>query len=170
MFYTIYKVTNNTNGKIYIGKHQTKNPNDSYYGSGKAIKDSIRKHGKHNFTKEVLFVFDNEDQMNAKERELITEDFVCRSDTYNMGIGGEGGPHFKGHKHTAETKAKVSASNKSRDYKPLSSDKLDRLVERNKDPERRQKVSAGLKGKPKSPEHREKIRLAILKKNGAVTQ
>ena len=37
MFYTIYKITNKINGKIYIGKHQTKDPYDLYYGSGKAI-------------------------------------------------------------------------------------------------------------------------------------
>jgi hypothetical protein len=30
MFYTIYKITNNVNGKVYIGKHQTKDINDGY--------------------------------------------------------------------------------------------------------------------------------------------
>jgi len=107
MLYTIYKITNKINGKIYIGKHQTTNPNDSYYGSGKAIVDAIQKHGKDNFTKEVLFIFDNEEQMNLKERELITEDFVGRTDTYNLGVGGEGGPHFKNRHHSEITKNKV---------------------------------------------------------------
>lgn len=99
MLYTIYKVTNKLNGKIYIGKHQTPNPNDGYYGSGKLIQASIKKHGKQNFEKEVLYIFETEAEMNAKEKELITEEFVSRSDTYNVGIGGEGGPHFKGKKH-----------------------------------------------------------------------
>jgi hypothetical protein len=107
MLYTIYQVTNLLNGKIYIGKHQTTNPNDSYYGSGAAIKKSIAKHGKDNFKKEVLFVFKTEEEMNAKETELITEEFVARSDTYNMGVGGEGGAHFKGKSHSVETIARI---------------------------------------------------------------
>lgn len=103
MLYTIYKVTNKINGKIYIGKHQTENPNDGYFGSGKFIKSAIRKYGKENFTKEVLFIFETELEMNQKEKELITEEFISRKDTYNAGVGGEGGPHFKGKSHSQET-------------------------------------------------------------------
>ena len=110
MFYTIYKVTNITNGKIYIGKHQTMNPDDSYDRSGVALKNSIAKHGKENFKKEVLFIFETEDEMNTKEKELITEEFVARCDTYNMGVGGEGGAHFKGKKHSAETIERIKQS------------------------------------------------------------
>jgi len=108
MYYTIYKTTNTLNGKFYIGKHQTTNPNDSYYGSGKKLELAIKKYGKENFIKEILFMFDNEYEMNLKEKELITEEFVNRKDTYNVGIGGEGGPHFKGKKHTDEAKAKFN--------------------------------------------------------------
>lgn len=110
MLYTIYKVTNMVNDKIYIGKHQTLNPNDNYYGSGVALKNSMRVHGKENFKKEVLFVFESEQEMNLKEKELITEEFVARTDTYNMGVGGEGGAHFKGKKHSAETIARIKES------------------------------------------------------------
>ena len=110
MLYTIYKITNILNDKIYIGKHQTMNPDDGYYGSGVALKNSIKIHGKENFKKEVLFVFDSEEEMNLKEKELITEEFVARSDTYNMGVGGEGGAHFKGKKHSAETIARITES------------------------------------------------------------
>ncbi len=103
MFYTIYKITNTVNGKIYIGKHQTKNTDDSYFGSGIALKKAICKHGRENFKKEVLFVFKTENEMNEKEKEIITEEFVARKDTYNIGIGGEGGAHFKGKKHSKDT-------------------------------------------------------------------
>jgi hypothetical protein len=119
MFYTIYKTTNLINNKFYIGKHQTANPNDSYYGSGKAIKEAILKYGKENFQKEILFIFQTEEEMNAKERELITEEFVNCKDTYNMGVGGEGGSHFKGKKHSIEVRKKISESNISRDYSSL---------------------------------------------------
>ena len=91
MFYTIYKITNTINGKIYIGKHQTKDVNDAYMGSGKYLRRAIEKHGFENFSKEILFVFDTEDAMNAKEAELVTEEFCLREDTYNLCPGGHGG-------------------------------------------------------------------------------
>ena len=112
MYYTIYKTTNTVNGKFYIGKHQTHNPIDSYYGSGKKLILAIKKYGKENFIKEILFIFDNETEMNLKEKELITEDFVKRKDTYNIGVGGEGGPHFKGKKHSDETRRKIAEKEK----------------------------------------------------------
>jgi group I intron endonuclease len=110
MFYTIYKITNTTNGKFYIGKHQTLDLDDSYFGSGKALNAAIKKYGKDSFVKEILFIFDTEDEMNLKEKELVTEDFVQRSDTYNLGVGGEGGPHFKGKSHSEEVKSKIRNS------------------------------------------------------------
>lgn len=91
MFYTIYRITNAINHKIYIGKHQTKDLNDGYMGSGKHLLRAQSKHGIENFKKEILFQFDNEDEMNAKEAELVTEEFCLREDTYNLCPGGKGG-------------------------------------------------------------------------------
>ena len=91
MFYTIYKITNKLNGKIYIGKHQTNDLNDGYMGSGKHLKRSIEKYGIGNFKKEVLFQFNNELDMNAKEAELVTEEFVKQDTNYNLCPGGNGG-------------------------------------------------------------------------------
>ena len=91
MFYTVYKITNTLDNKIYIGKHQTLNLEDTYMGSGKLISRSIKKHGIENFKKEILHIFDNEDDMNAKEAELVDEEFCLREDTYNICPGGKGG-------------------------------------------------------------------------------
>ena len=87
MFYTIYKITNNLNGKYYIGKHQTKDLNDGYMGSGKALRNAIKKHGINNFSKDILHIFETEKEMNDKEKELV----VLEESSYNLCPGGKGG-------------------------------------------------------------------------------
>ena len=116
MKYIIYKITNTINNKFYIGKHQTNDINDSYMGSGIAITKAIKKHGKENFIKEILFVFDNEQDMNRKEKELITEELVSDPNCYNIGVGGEGGPHFKGKHHTKESMIKMIETRKKKGH------------------------------------------------------
>lgn len=91
MKYTIYKITNKINGKQYIGKHQTNNVDDGYMGSGKLLKRAQARHGIENFSKEILHIFDTEEEMNAKEAELVTEQYCARDDTYNICAGGKGG-------------------------------------------------------------------------------
>lgn len=88
--HTIYKITNTINGKFYIGKHSTEDPNDDYYGSGRTINKSIQKYGKKNFKKEILFIFDNEDDALKKEAEIVNEDLINDPKCYNETIGGRG--------------------------------------------------------------------------------
>jgi hypothetical protein len=110
MKYTIYKTTNLINNKIYIGKHQTLNPNDDYLGSGKALIKAIQKYGRDNFQKEILFEFNTEAEMNAKEIELVTEEFCNRKDTYNIALGGDGGWHLSNQERWSEIAALGGAS------------------------------------------------------------
>lgn len=108
VYYTIYRTTNLINGKFYIGKHKTNIINDNYFGSGIAVTQAIKKYGKENFIKEILFVFNNELDMNNKEKELVNEILISNFLCYNNGLGGEGGPLFKNKKHSSETKKKIS--------------------------------------------------------------
>ncbi len=90
MYYTVYKTTNLINNKIYIGLHETENLNDGYLGSGILLKKAIKKYGYKNFNKEILFIFNNKQDMIKKEKELVNKAFVNRKDTYNMSKGGFG--------------------------------------------------------------------------------
>lgn len=90
MFYVIYKITNLTNGYIYIGQHTTNNIDDGYMGSGIRLTNTYKKYGLDSFKKEILYVFDNFEEMDAKEAELVNEEFIKREDTYNIVLGGTG--------------------------------------------------------------------------------
>ena len=91
MFFIVYKTTNKINGKCYVGSHKTENINDGYLGSGKYLLRSIEKHGLENFVREILFQFDNSEDMYAKEAEIVNEDFLMNENTYNLKVGGYGG-------------------------------------------------------------------------------
>lgn len=94
-YYLIYQIRNKLNGMIYIGKHTTKRKNDSYMGSGLRIQYAIKKYGIENFEKTILFECASAEEMNAKEAEIVNEDFIARDDVYNIKLGGDGGwDHF----------------------------------------------------------------------------
>ncbi|WP_374381901.1 GIY-YIG nuclease family protein [Dongia sp.] len=87
-FYTVYKTTNLLTGHIYIGIHVTQYPFDEYLGSGKRLKEAIEQYGRQHFSKEVLFIYDNPDDMHDKEEELVDEKFLRRKLIYNLSLGG----------------------------------------------------------------------------------
>jgi predicted transcriptional regulator len=69
-FHYLYKITNNINGKYYIGRHSTDNLDDSYYGSGVGILNSITKYGKENFSKEILHQCETTEELWELEKKL----------------------------------------------------------------------------------------------------
>lgn len=128
MYYTIYKITNKLNSKIYIGMHKTKDLDDGYMGSGKLIRRAIVKNGIENFEKEILHVFDNEEEMRSKEAELV---FIGEG-SYNLCNGGKGGFGYINNTISTDqrkinrskqtisdsTKKKISDTNKLKGIKP----------------------------------------------------
>ena len=132
MFYTIYKTTNLVNGKFYIGKHQTKNLDDGYIGSGKLLRRAVKKYGKENFHREILFVCESEKHMNTLEKILVVPDPELN---YNLCDGGKGGFGFlnktglnnegKDQKNIGQ---KISKALKGRSFPHLS----ERMKERHK--------------------------------------
>lgn len=115
--YTIYKITNNINGKYYIGVHKTNNPNDNYYGSGTAIKKAIKKYGKENFSKKVLYIFEFKQDAYLMESKIVD---INDPNSYNEKEGGIGGWDYvnslnlQNAMHDEETKNKVIAKLKGR--------------------------------------------------------
>lgn len=154
MYYIIYKIINNVNSKSYIGKHQTVNINDNYFGSGKLLKKAIKKYGKKAFTKQILFIYETETEMNKKEKDLVSKNYISRKDIYNIGIGGEGGPHFKGRKHSEETKKKISI--KSKERPPINAETRQKISISNKNrivsDITRKKISQARKGQHNTPD------------------
>lgn len=88
MFYTIYKTTNLLTGKFYVGKHQTKELDDGYMGSGKDLRKDIAFLGEENFSKEIIAIYDTEEKMNLAEEILVVIDPEV---SYNKCPGGKGG-------------------------------------------------------------------------------
>lgn len=105
-YYFIYQTTNKINGKIYIGKHETYNLEDGYIGSGKLLWEAIKKYGIENFERKILFFCENSDELKAKEKEIINEEFIVRKDTYNIKIGGDGGWDYVHKKATHDSLSK----------------------------------------------------------------
>ena len=89
--YYIYQITNQINGKIYIGQHTTTDLNDGYMGSGKALKSAFIKYGVNAFTKEILLFCPNQDGLNIMEAAYVTPTFIERKDNYNLREGGNVG-------------------------------------------------------------------------------
>ena len=109
MKYIVYQTTNKVNKKIYIGVHETENPDkfDGYIGCGAYINkpssynkgkthlhNAILKYGISQFIRTTIKVFDNLEDALDLECWLVDEEFVKRTDTYNMIIGGGYPPFF----------------------------------------------------------------------------
>lgn len=126
IYYTVYRTTCLLNEKYYVGAHKTRDLNDGYLGSGKYLKNAIKKHGVSSFKKEIIATLETEREMYDLERRLVAK---CLGDplSYNLRDGGAGGwtyvnesvntPEKKrrsslGRQHSEETKNKISKGNR----------------------------------------------------------
>ncbi|HWY33991.1 MAG TPA: GIY-YIG nuclease family protein [Nitrosopumilaceae archaeon] len=115
MIFQIYKVTNNINGKIYIGKtsrslnqrwHEHTSRANIGVGVNRYFMSAIRKHGPENFTVKELDCTENEQQANWLESWYIGITGCYKREVgYNSTMGG------RGVIPTEETRRKISVSN-----------------------------------------------------------
>jgi hypothetical protein len=87
-FHYLYKITNNINGKYYIGRHSTDNLADNYFGSGVGIRNAINKYGISNFSKEILHFCETTEELWELERKVVDASVVYDKKSYNMAYGG----------------------------------------------------------------------------------
>jgi len=133
--YLVYKVTNLLNGMYYYGQHTTSNPLDDYMGSGLLLENAKNKYGVDNFLKTILFDFDNREDMNRKEIELLPTSSLYHNNPmcYNLAAGGNGGN--LGPEVSKKISEAISGEKNGMYGKKLS-------------PESLQKISEKLKGHP----------------------
>lgn len=145
----IYKTTDLSNGKIYIGQHKLEHFNPKYFGSGMIIK-KIKKERCKDLTVEVIEWCETISELNYKEKYWIAFFNSRNRDIgYNIAEGGDGcviGPF------TEEHKLKISISNKGKNKgKPskLKGTKISKEI--------KQKLSKSHIGKTHTKETKKKI-------------
>ena len=87
----IYRITCLINNRYYIGMHSTSNLDDDYFGGGIKIKNSIKKYGKENHTREMLEFFTSRGDLVKREIELVNKDLLKDPLCMNINLGGDGG-------------------------------------------------------------------------------
>ena len=92
MLHFIYKTTNLSNGKFYYGVHSSKTLDDKYLGSGSVLNAAIRKHGRDNFKREIIALFNDRQSALLYERELVTPELIKNHNCYNAHVGGNSPP------------------------------------------------------------------------------
>lgn len=140
MHYFVYRTVCLINGKEYIGCHKTEDIDDGYLGSGKYLKRAIEKYGRESFRREVIQYCDTEEEMFSLERELVNEDYISETNTYNLRVGGSGGGGFSVEQQRENARKSNIAQRKMSERDP------------NWDSDRRKKISEAVKERwEKSP-------------------
>lgn len=109
-YHYIYKITCLKNERYYIGMHSTDNLEDGYFGGGKRIKNSVKKHGKDAHRKEILEFFENRELLVDKEIKLINEELLKDPLCMNLNLGGEGDIRWA---RESRSKGAISANKKN---------------------------------------------------------
>jgi hypothetical protein len=127
--YFVYKTTCLTNGKIYIGVHETSDLSDGYLGSGTYLRRAINKYGKENFVREIVEFCNSREEMLLREKEIVDEAFVSRKDTYNVTVGGKGSWYHVNNTLTEDQRKLGGRNGGCANKDKLSSESLVRMKE-----------------------------------------
>ncbi len=190
MYGFIYCTTNLITGKKYIGQRKYKNTNSDnlYLGSGKILSQSILKHGKENFKKEILCECLTIEELNQKEEFYIKEFATIYPVGYNIAEKARGGDKMKFHPEKDEINKKriqavkkfnrdavwcekMAQMSKGRRHSPETIEKIKESKKKNPwkaSKEQREKLSNKLKGRKIDLEVVEKIKNKLTGKKRPV--
>jgi len=177
--FSIYKITNTRNNKVYIG-YTTRNVDIRFEEhirsalkerSTYKISNAIRKYGKESFICETIYQSLDLDHIRSIEDHFINE-YNSFKNGYNSARGGQGGciSLFKENPKYDEIREKLSVSQrKNKEFlseKAKKQHKEKRFGQPYKDisDETRKKLSAIRNGKKNSPDHVEKQKESLRKK------
>jgi group I intron endonuclease len=168
----VYITTNLINGKKYIGSHTKNNPD--YLGSGKWLKSAIKKYGRDNFKRQILWE-GNEAYMREMEEYYIDYYGAHVSDLfYNISNKGTGWVSGRLNPEASEKKkgntyrkgkSSPSISNKlkGRTYSPETIAKMRASAQNRKaSPETKAKMSSQRKGRVLTDEWKNNISNSLM--------
>lgn len=150
----IYKITNIINSKSYVGQtvyglDRRWNQHNSKSSGCRALASAIRKHGKENFTIEIVAVCNSLSELNKQETKFIKEFNTLSPNGYNLTTGGEGKVLSE------ESKARISEANQGRKHsEDFRQSRRKNQTGKSHSEETKEKMSKVSTGKPKSDEHR----------------
>lgn len=182
----MYQITNMVNGKIYVGAHATTNKDDDYMGSGILLNRAKKKYGLAAFKREILLECSSRKHMYSEEARIVNEEFLKRTDVYNVCLGGrgdsksttkdadhrraisealKGNTNALGSMRSEEHKQAISRAHTGRVFSEESRRKMSEAKKGNRNAaghrlsdESKQKISAAKKGRPrKNPEMIHKV-------------
>ena len=116
----VYAIINKINLKLYFGSHSWEGTgvDPNYYGSGKIIKQAVKKYGKDNFIVYPIKFYDTIEECRQAEEELLNKYNIADNpycyNLKNSAIGSEKGEKhpFYGKHHTDATRQKMSQAKK----------------------------------------------------------
>lgn len=118
MHHIIYKTTCLITKKYYIGMHSSRSETDRYFGSGKIIAGSLKKHGTKNHTRETIATANSREELRLLEEQIVTADLLNDPLCMNLAVGGCGSG--LGRVVTATTRQKMSKNRKAWAHIPQS--------------------------------------------------
>ena len=141
----IYLLTDNRNGKQYVGKHI--GTEDNYFSGGVIPNKIAKKYGKEIFTKIILEENILDENILCIKEKYYIEKYNTFNNGYNLSEGGDGGGSWI-NKKTKEEKERISNI------------KREKNLGRKFSKETLEKMSLAKKGIPLSEEHKRNIRFS----------